>query len=705
MEYEKYRSKRGSAEAVGSIEERRTPMEPDYQEWIVANYDPSRNETVSYRVYKREGTYHPFPVLVGMPDLPASVQTKATILWPRIVKFFTHGQTPDDRKEIAAFREGTLDTLDVGLFSLQVTDTVPKRRITSAQVASFARNYPKAMLAMLRSAGLPVASFEYVPARTKGFPYASILLKRGEPTAPEFMPVSPASDIAVGTRITPLNIHKLSVGTKLRVPGRKTPVEVMHREVIDGRTYVTTSSGKVRPGRVGGGLLTAKADSDTVADMHWQPTLRQQAVYGPEVEVVALPSAAASESKPAPKAERSAKPVTLVAAQSGEYSLIATYASRLGVLASQYDLPAALTADLQRPPSTVTEPALLRDGDVAYYRGMGSGLQIVFHDESFDVFVGRPPKAAFTGTYTQLRDDLQGTTEATLRALSEATRPAAPKIEFDDVEDGRYALPESAIAVFVDALNAAVTASQWSDATERTATFRQPSGTAESPHDFDAEAVFKWTDGFVSLDVSASTETAANSLEWSVEAPGEGASSERGKIKMTSDKVVKQAAEEAAKAIDAFFERYAAMMQTYEEDEPEPEDPVFGRVISRYTRAQAIEDGALIDIDALDPSARREAGIKFPIAVTPRVYAEVLKVHPRAERLGQDLRGRVWDLVNMLRFGVKTATTDGPELVFKMRAVLPKGRGGASPIKLRAVVGPGDDMEPVFTIAFADEAM
>ena len=46
-------------------------------------------------------------------------------------------------------------------------------------------------------------------------------------------------------------------------------------------------------------------------------------------------------------------------------------------------------------------------------------------------------------------------------------------------------------------------------------------------------------------------------------------------------------------------------------------DKTFGELISTYTRAQAIDDGVLIDVS----DVAREAGLKYPTAVTQAVWA------------------------------------------------------------------------------------
>ena len=50
---------------------------------------------------------------------------------------------------------------------------------------------------------------------------------------------------------------------------------------------------------------------------------------------------------------------------------------------------------------------------------------------------------------------------------------------------------------------------------------------------------------------------------------------------------------------------------------PEPSNATaFGPVLSAYTRAQAIEDGILVDVS----ETAREAGFRIPVAVTRTVW-------------------------------------------------------------------------------------
>ncbi len=120
-------------------------------------------------------------------------------------------------------------------------------------------------------------------------------------------------------------------------------------------------------------------------------------------------------------------------------------------------------------------------------------------------------------------------------------------------------------------------------------------------------------------------------------------------------------------------------------------------VISTYTRAQAIEDGVLVDVSEV----AKEAGIKFPVAMTSTVWGEYVEV-PGGVKC-QDERGRLWDILWMFRCGA--ARFNGDTLRFKLyvrnhnRERLDK----RDLVTLKAICGPGDDAEPVITIMLPDE--
>lgn len=80
-------------------------------------------------------------------------------------------------------------------------------------------------------------------------------------------------------------------------------------------------------------------------------------------------------------------------------------------------------------------------------------------------------------------------------------------------------------------------------------------------------------------------------------------------------------------------------------------------VISSYTRAQAIEDGYLIDIS--NHPLTKEAGFKIPLAVTSNLWHKI-EVPKDLEGL-QDLNGRLWDVLFMAKLAFKSALIKSEE--------------------------------------------
>lgn len=128
---------------------------------------------------------------------------------------------------------------------------------------------------------------------------------------------------------------------------------------------------------------------------------------------------------------------------------------------------------------------------------------------------------------------------------------------------------------------------------------------------------------------------------------------------------------------------------------------VFGDVIYAYTRAQAIADGVLVDVS----ETAKEAGIKFPVAVTRAVWEDCCEwtdADSKAKREGQSVRGRLWDVVSLLRFSIQRER--GGEVIHYQLSRIPRpGCGAKRLVTLKAVCGPGDTPEPVITIMLQNE--
>ena len=123
----------------------------------------------------------------------------------------------------------------------------------------------------------------------------------------------------------------------------------------------------------------------------------------------------------------------------------------------------------------------------------------------------------------------------------------------------------------------------------------------------------------------------------------------------------------------------------------------FGGVISTYTRAQAIEDGVLIDAGTM----ASEAGFKWPVALTSAVWADCVAWtdDDSEQQVHQDQSGRLWDVLYMASHAIRTTKDSGDRLLFQLYRVACDGHATeAVLVTLKLIVGPGDAGEPVITI-------
>jgi hypothetical protein len=113
----------------------------------------------------------------------------------------------------------------------------------------------------------------------------------------------------------------------------------------------------------------------------------------------------------------------------------------------------------------------------------------------------------------------------------------------------------------------------------------------------------------------------------------------------------------------------------------------FGPVISVYTRAQAFEDGVLVDLAGHESTNV----FKFPVAFTAALWAEVERGDGKR---GEVMAARIWDICYMST--VSTAQIEGPDSFYPVIV-------GAKTLRLRCNCGPGDDAAPVITIGFPED--
>src|SRR3954467_10435973 len=105
-------------------------------------------------------------------------------------------------------------------------------------------------------------------------------------------------------------------------------------------------------------------------------------------------------------------------------------------------------------------------------------------------------------------------------------------------------------------------------------------------------------------------------------------------------------------------------------------------LIHRYSRADALRDGVLVDVSA----TAREAGIRFPVALTRAVWERCVRVPPRV--MCQDEAGRLWDVLWLLRCAASRCSAS--ELRFAVH-VRNDNRDRTPPlVRLKALCHPGD---------------
>jgi len=130
----------------------------------------------------------------------------------------------------------------------------------------------------------------------------------------------------------------------------------------------------------------------------------------------------------------------------------------------------------------------------------------------------------------------------------------------------------------------------------------------------------------------------------------------------------------------------------------ETEQPLAGApVISSYSRAQALEDGVLVDLTAW----AKETGFTIPVACTAAVWSDWIAPTAEMRAYGQEERGRAHDLLWMLYCAIRRAGK-GDRIEFRVLFAQKPGKRPRS-VALKSVCGPGDAAEPVLTIMLPNE--
>lgn len=124
-----------------------------------------------------------------------------------------------------------------------------------------------------------------------------------------------------------------------------------------------------------------------------------------------------------------------------------------------------------------------------------------------------------------------------------------------------------------------------------------------------------------------------------------------------------------------------------------------GSVIYTYSRAQAIDDGFLVEAGSM----AGEAGLSLPTVLTRALWNRCVEVPPKLKGR-QDEQGRLWDVLHMasvaLRAAVRSGAT-GDRLAYQLLVQDDDGR--TRTVDAVAHVGPGDQGEAVLTLMLPGE--
>jgi len=128
-------------------------------------------------------------------------------------------------------------------------------------------------------------------------------------------------------------------------------------------------------------------------------------------------------------------------------------------------------------------------------------------------------------------------------------------------------------------------------------------------------------------------------------------------------------------------------------------ESIFGdcEIISKYTRADAIQDGTLIDLSANFSEISSQL-YKFPVACTSAVWA-IVEAAVANKKHCNDFAGVVWDVLWMSQKGI-VRRIDESQYIFR---VIITGTGRQKHHDLKIVCHGGDAAEPVLTILLPEE--
>ena len=132
------------------------------------------------------------------------------------------------------------------------------------------------------------------------------------------------------------------------------------------------------------------------------------------------------------------------------------------------------------------------------------------------------------------------------------------------------------------------------------------------------------------------------------------------------------------------------------------------KIIHRYTRADAITDGVLVDADSIEDGICASGGFTVPVAFTRATWADTVEWNGDTEAAegtftGQSETGRLWDVLTMARVAARNSG-HASRVNFQVLRIAPVGTSTRPTLaNLVLHIGPGDQGEPVITIMGRDE--
>jgi hypothetical protein len=124
-------------------------------------------------------------------------------------------------------------------------------------------------------------------------------------------------------------------------------------------------------------------------------------------------------------------------------------------------------------------------------------------------------------------------------------------------------------------------------------------------------------------------------------------------------------------------------------------------LIHSYTRADAIEDGSLVDVTTM----AADAGFSVPVALTRAAWVDCVEWSAEdSDRIvHQDESGRLWDVLWMAGLAARSHK-EADRVSFTVHRV-PRHGGTEQPVRVGLLldIGPGDEGEAVVTIGFAED--